>query len=72
VTGSTVALDQRALISTLASLAEAINATNQGLLRVIAKEPQSAADHVELALDALRRTQIAFEQLCESTVANDF
>ena len=64
-------LDTRALISTLATLAEAINATNQGLLKVIAKEPQSAAEHIELALDALHRAQMAFERLCESTIAND-
>lgn len=65
-------LDHRALISTIAKLAAAINATNHGLLKVIAEEPQSAAEHVELALLELQGAQMAFERFCESTVANDF
>ncbi len=58
--------DHKALITTLGTLMEAINATSQAHLRQIEGDQEAAAACLDLAQDALGRGVLAFQRLAQS------
>ena len=64
-------MDYKAMITTLGTLTEAINATSQAHLRQIEGDQEAAAACLELAQDALGRGVLAYQRFAQSCPAND-
>ena len=64
-------MNHKALITTLGTLMEAINATGQAHKRQLEGDAEAAAACLELAQDALARGVTAYQLFAASCPAND-
>ena len=64
-------MNHRALITTLGTLTEAINATSQAHLRQLEGDQEAATACLVLAQDALGRGVLAYKRFAESFLADD-